>query len=87
MCLIYGVSFFFSLFGIFGVGHLFAGKPQRALAYFAAGLIWSLLAGIIGLSSGLSLFVCFVPLHILFAHFCAADASSLSQPGGAPLGR
>ncbi|MFP4322237.1 MAG: hypothetical protein ACLFTK_07280 [Anaerolineales bacterium] len=87
MCLIYGISFFFSLFGIFGVGHLFVGAPQRAIAYFVAGLIWSVLAGVIGLSSGLTLFICFGPLHLLFAHFCAADATRLSRPEGAPLGR
>lgn len=73
MCLLYTVSLLFSLFGIFGVGHLFAGVPIKALAYFVAGLIWTIIAGFLGLSTGVGL-ICFVPLHVMFAHFCASDA-------------
>jgi|GEM_PF-5327473 len=79
MCLLYGVSFGFSTIGIFGIGHLFAGAPIRAASYFVAGFIWTILAGIMGLSSGLTLFLCFVPLHLLFAHFCATDALKQSR--------
>lgn len=79
MCLIYSVSFVFSLPGIFGVGHLFAGEPLRAMAYFIAGLLWTALAAFLGISSGLTLFLCFVPLHFLFAHFCAADAVRVAR--------
>lgn len=74
MCFVYGISFLFSLAGIFGVGHLFAGAPSKAIGYFIAGIIWALLAGAVGLASGFTLFICFGPMHLLFAHFCSADA-------------
>jgi hypothetical protein len=74
MCLIYVISFLFALPGIFGVGHLFAGEPRRGLMYFAAGLIWMLLGGLLVLASGSLLLICIGPLHLLFAHFCATDA-------------
>ncbi|MBZ0305598.1 MAG: hypothetical protein K8I82_05975 [Anaerolineae bacterium] len=73
MCLLYGISFLLSVVGIFGVGHLFAGMPMKALAYFIAGLVWTGIAGLLGVSTGVGL-LCFVPLHLMFAHFCAADA-------------
>lgn len=79
MCLIYAISFIFSLFGIFGVGHLFAGAPSRAISYFIAGLLWFLVGTLAtGLSGGL-LGLCLVPLHLIFAHFCAADAMRVAR--------
>ncbi len=73
MCLIYGISFVCSVLGVFGVGHLFAGAPAKALAYFIAGLLWTIIGGAVGAATGIGL-LCVVPLHLLFAHFCAADA-------------
>jgi hypothetical protein len=84
MCLIYGISFLFSLGGIFGVGHLFAGAPSRAIAYFIAGAIWSFVIAGLGIFSGGFGFLCFVPLHLLFAHFCAADAVKIAREGQSP---
>ena len=74
MCLIYLISFLFSIPGIFGVGHLFAGEPRKGVLYFVAGIIWVVLVALLALASGSVLLVCLVPLHLLFAHFCAADA-------------
>lgn len=74
MCMIYGISFLFSLPGVFGVGHLFAGEPGKGAKYFVAGAIWVLLASALVVASGFILLICLVPLHLLFAHFCAADA-------------
>lgn len=79
MCLIYFISFMFSLPGIFGVGHLFAGEPRKGAMYFVAGVIWVILAVTLVLASGFILLICLVPLHLLFAHFCAADAVRKAQ--------
>ena len=81
MCFVYAISFVFSLFGFFGVGHLIAGAPVKAVKYLIAGLIWSAIAGAIGFALIPSL-LCVVPAHLLFAHFCASDAvRSAKGPG------
>ena len=79
MCLIYVISFMFALPGIFGVGHLFAGEPRKGAMYFVAGAIWAVLAVALILASGFTLLICLVPLHLLFAHFCAADAVRIAR--------
>ena len=76
MCLLYGISFLCSIVGVFGVGHLFAGKPMRALSYFIAGLLWML---IFTVSVSAVVGLCLVPLHLAFAHFCAADAVRIAR--------
>jgi hypothetical protein len=79
MCILYGISFFFSLGGIFGVGHLFAGAPSKAIGYFIAGVLWAVLATVTGLASGGTALLCFIPLHLIFAHFCSADAVRIAR--------
>ena len=79
MCLIYLISFVFSIWGVFGVGHLFAGAPSKAVGYFVAGLIWFLLSLIVGGVTGGTAALCLVPLHLLFCHFCAADAIRVAR--------
>ena len=74
MCLIYIISFLFSLPGVFGVGHLFVGEPRQGAMYFVAGAIWTVVALALVLGTGFLLLLCLVPLHLVFAHFCAADA-------------
>ena len=79
--LLYLISFFCSLIGFFGVGHLFAGAPGRAVSYFIAGLIWMAVAGAIGLSTGVGV-LCLLPMHLVFMHFCAADAVRIAKGQG-----
>jgi hypothetical protein len=74
MCLLYPVSFLFSLVGIFGVGHLIAGAPSKALAYFVAGLIWMGLMTVIIAATALTALLCLFPIHLVFAHLCAINA-------------
>lgn len=81
MPMLYLISFVPTFFGFFGVGHLFAGSPSRALSYFVAGVIWVILAGVLGISTGGSALCCFLPLHIMFAHFCSADAVRIARGG------
>ncbi|HLA41979.1 MAG TPA: hypothetical protein VJZ27_01005 [Aggregatilineales bacterium] len=73
------MSFLFSLFGLFGVGHLFAGAPSKGIAYFIAGIIWDFLAGVLIIGSGSLLVFCLLPLHLVFAHFCAANAVKIAR--------
>lgn len=80
MWLLYGISFLSSLLGIFGVGHLFAGAPRKGVQYFIAGLLWTIIAGLVGITSGVGV-LCFIPLHVAFAHFCASDAVRIAQGG------
>jgi hypothetical protein len=74
MCLIYPISFLFSLGGIFGVGHLMAGAPSKALAYFLAGLIWMGLMTVIVAATALTALIWLAPIHLVFAHLCAVNA-------------
>lgn len=73
MCLLYGISFLCSMIGFFGVGHLFAGAPSKAIGYLIAGFIWSAIMLAISGATGVAALILF-PLHLVFAHFCAADA-------------
>ena len=70
---LYAVGFGFSLLGIFGVGHLLAGLPRRGAIYFAIGLIWFVLAGVVGIMIA-DARVWLFPVHLLLVHLCAADA-------------
>jgi len=75
MRLLYAVSFLFSLFGLFGVGQLFAGAPAKGVHFFVAGIVWDFLAGtLLIVTASTVLLMVIVAVHVVLAHLCALHA-------------
>jgi TM2 domain-containing membrane protein YozV len=63
-----------ALFGLFGLGWLYAGRNPTGILLLVGGILWDAI-GVALLSTGIGA-VCFLPIHVILVTISAARLSS-----------